>query len=379
MALIQYLTQIHLEANARRLLAGECQRVGIGKPLIVTDAGVRAAGVLQQVLDALPAALRGAVYDGTPSNPTEAAVREAVALFRQHGCDGLIAVGGGSSIDCAKGAAIAARHDGPLKAFATIEGGAALITDACVPLIAVPTTAGTGSEVARGAIVILDDGRKVGFHSWSLLPKAAICDPELTLGLPALLTAATGMDAIAHCMETFMAPAFNPPADGIALDGLARGWAHIERATRDGADLDARLQMMSTSAQGALAFQKGLGCVHSLSHSLGGVSPKLHHGTLNAVFLPAVIHFNADAESMRKERRLERMAQAMGLARGDEVPDAIRALNQRLGLPSGLAAMGVQRDWFDRIIEGALADHCHKTNPRLASAQDYRAMLEASM
>ena len=379
MALIQYLTQIHIEANARRLLAGECQRVGIGKPLIVTDAGVRAAGVLQQVLDALPVALRGAVYDGTPSNPTEAAVREAVALFRQHGCDGLIAVGGGSSIDCAKGAAIAARHDGPLKAFATIEGGAALITDACVPLIAVPTTAGTGSEVARGAIVILDDGRKVGFHSWSLLPKAAICDPELTLGLPALLTAATGMDAIAHCMETFMAPAFNPPADGIALDGLARGWAHIERATRDGADLDARLQMMSTSAQGALAFQKGLGCVHSLSHSLGGVSPKLHHGTLNAVFLPAVIHFNADAESMRKERRLERMAQAMGLARGDEVPDAIRALNQRLGLPSGLAAMGVQRDWFDRIIEGALADHCHKTNPRLASAQDYRAMLEASM
>jgi alcohol dehydrogenase class IV len=379
MALIQYLTQIHIEANARRLLAGECQRVGIGKPLIVTDAGVRAAGVLQQVLDALPAALRGSVYDGTPSNPTEAAVREAVALFRQHGCDGLIAVGGGSSIDCAKGAAIAARHDGPLKAFATIEGGAALITDACVPLIAVPTTAGTGSEVARGAIVILDDGRKVGFHSWSLLPKAAICDPELTLGLPALLTAATGMDAIAHCMETFMAPAFNPPADGIALDGLARGWAHIERATRDGADLDARLQMMSTSAQGALAFQKGLGCVHSLSHSLGGVSPKLHHGTLNAVFLPAVIHFNADAESMRKERRLERMAQAMGLARGDEVPDAIRALNQRLGLPSGLAAMGVQRDWFDRIIEGALADHCHKTNPRLASAQDYRAMLEASM
>jgi alcohol dehydrogenase class IV len=379
MALIQYLTQIHLEAGARRLLASECQRVGIGNPLIVTDAGVRAAGVLQQVLDALPDALRSAVYDGTPSNPTEAAVREAVALFRQHGCDGLIAVGGGSSIDCAKGAAIAARHDGPLKAFATIEGGSALITDACVPLIAVPTTAGTGSEVARGAIVILDDGRKVGFHSWSLLPKAAICDPELTLGLPPLLTAATGMDAIAHCMETFMAPAYNPPADGIALDGLARGWAHIERATRDGTDLDARLQMMSTSAQGALAFQKGLGCVHSLSHSLGGVNPKLHHGTLNAVFLPAVIRFNAEAESMIKDRRLERMAQAMGLARGDEVPDAIRALNQRLGLPSGLAAMGVQREGFERIIAGALADHCHNTNPRLASTQDYRAMLEASL
>ena len=379
MPLITYLTQIQIEAGARRLLAAECERVGIRKPLIVTDAGVRAAGVLQQVLDALPAQMRGAVYDGTPHNPNEGAVREAVALFRQHGCDGLIAVGGGSSIDCAKGAAIAARHDGPLKTYATIEGGAPLITDACVPLIAVPTTAGTGSEVARGAIVILDDGRKVGFHSWHLLPKAAICDPELTVGLPPLLTAATGMDAIAHCMETFMAPPYNPPADGIALDGLARGWAHIERATRDGTDIDARLQMMSTSAQGALAFQKGLGCVHSLSHSLGGVNPKLHHGTLNAMFLPAVIRFNASAESMLKERRLDRMAQAIGVAGGGELPDAIRGLNQRLALPSGLAAMSVQREWFDRIIDGALADHCHKTNPRIASADDYRAMLEASM
>jgi 4-hydroxybutyrate dehydrogenase len=379
MPLIKYLTDIYLEAGARRQLVAECERIGIKKPLIVTDAGVRAAGVLQQVLDALPADRRGAVYDGTPPNPTERAVREAAALFRQHGCDGLIAVGGGSSIDCAKGTAIAARHDGPLKSYATIEGGSPKIGEACVPLIAVPTTAGTGSEVARGAIVIVDDGRKLGFHSWHLLPKAAICDPELTLGLPPLLTAATGMDAIAHCMETFMAPAYNPPADGIALDGLARGWAHIERATNDGADLDARLQMMSTSAQGALAFQKGLGCVHSLSHSLGGVNPKLHHGTLNAMFLPAVIGFNASAESMQKERRLGRMAQAMGLAKGDEVPDAIRAMNQRLGLPTGLAAMGVQRDWFDRIIEGALADHCHKTNPRLASVDDYRAMLDASM
>jgi 4-hydroxybutyrate dehydrogenase len=180
-------------------------------------------------------------------------------------------------------------------------------------------------------------------------------------------------------METFMAPPFNPPADGIALDGLARGWSHIERATRDGQDRDARLQMMSASAQGALAFQKGLGCVHSLSHSLGGVDPKLHHGTLNAVFLPAVIRFNASAESMLKERRLARMAQAMGLGGGDEVPDAIRAMNQRLGLPTGLAAMGVQRECFERVIEGALADHCHKTNPRIATAEDYRAMLEASM
>jgi 4-hydroxybutyrate dehydrogenase len=211
------------------------------------------------------------------------------------------------------------------------------------------------------------------------MPRAAICDPELTLGLPPMLTAATGMDALAHCMETFMAPPFNPPADGIALDGLARGWAFIERATQDGTDRDARLNMMSTSVQGALAFQKGLGAVHSLSHSLGGKNPKLHHGTLNAMFLPAVIRFNASAESMLKDKRLQRMATAMGLASGDEVPGAIRAMNQRLGLPSGLAQMGVLPEWFDRIIEGAMADHCHKTNPRIATADEYRAILNESM
>jgi len=295
----------------------------------------------------------------------------------------LVAVGGGSSIDLAKGVAIAAVYPGPLKAYATIEGGSPKIGAEVLPLIAVPTTAGTGSEVARGAIVIVDDGRKLGFHSWHLVPKTAICDPELTLGLPPMLTAATGMDAIAHCMETFMAPAANPPADGIALDGLERAWSHIERATRDGRDRDARWHMMSASAQGALAFQKGLGCVHSLSHALGGVDPKLHHGTLNAMFLPAVVQFNASAESVVKERRFARMAHAMGLgssdAEGQAIADAIRAMNARLGLPGGLAALGVTRGLYDRIIDGAMADHCHKTNPRLATREDYVRVLDASM
>jgi alcohol dehydrogenase class IV len=180
-------------------------------------------------------------------------------------------------------------------------------------------------------------------------------------------------------METFMAPAFNPPADGIGLDGLERGWAHIERATRNGQDREARLNMMSASMQGAMAFQKGLGCVHSLSHSLGGVDPRLHHGTLNAMFLPAVVRFNASAESMQKDRRLNRMARVMGLASGSDIPEAIQAMNARLGLPTGLAAMGVTPDLFERVIAGALADHCHKTNPRIATADDYRAMLQASM
>ncbi|GDX57168.1 iron-containing alcohol dehydrogenase [Comamonadaceae bacterium] len=378
MAFINYITQIQFDFGALSLLRQECERVGISRPLVVTDAGVKAAGLLQRALDVLPG-WPVAVFDQTPSNPTEAAVRAAAVVYRAQGCDGLIALGGGSAIDCAKGVAIAATHEGPLTHYATIEGGSARISERVAPIIAVPTTSGTGSEVARGAILIVDDGRKLGFHAWHLVPKAAICDPELTLGLPPQLTAATGMDAIAHCMETFMAPAFNPPADGIALDGLARGWAHIERATRDGSDREARLNMMSASLQGAMAFQKGLGCVHSLSHSLGGVDPRLHHGTLNAMFLPAVVTFNANSPSIQKEHRLQRMAQAMGLAAATDIPQAIQEMNARLRLPTGLAAMGVQADSFARVITGALADHCHKTNPRLARADDYQAMLADSM
>ncbi len=379
MALINYITQIQIDFGALRLLASECERIGIRRPLLVTDAGVRAAGLLDRVTAALGPGIPHAVYDGTPSNPTERAMRGAVAVYAAQDCDGVIALGGGSAIDLAKGVAVCATHEGPLKRFAAIEGGAAHITSATAPVIAIPTTAGTGSEVGRGAVLILDDGRKVGVLSPYLVPRVAICDPELTLGLPRLLTAATGMDAIAHCMETFMAPAFNPPADGIALDGLRRAWRHIETATAQPGDRTARLNMMSASMQGALAFQKGLGCVHSLSHSLGGLNPRLHHGTLNAVLLPAVIRFNAQAPSMQQEQKLARMAQAMDLAAPRDVAGAVAEMNRRLGLPAGLAAMDVAPDLFARVIDGALSDHCHKTNPLEASRADYETMLAASL
>ena len=379
MALINYITQIQLDFGAVAILQAECDRLGLKRPMIVTDAGVRAAGIIDRVLSQLTNKDDVAVYDQTPPNPHEAAVLDALALYRKGGYDGLIAVGGGSAMDLAKAVAIMATHAGELKSFAVVEGGVARITAATAPVIAIPTTAGTGSEVGRGAMLILADGRKVGILSPFIVPKVAICDPELTFGLPPMLTAATGMDAITHCFETFMSAAINYPAEGIALDGLWRGWAHIERATQTPNDREARFHMMSASTQGALAFQKGLGAVHSLSHALGGMNPRLHHGTLNAMFLPAVITFNASVESMQKAKKLERLAQTIGVSQANEVAPAVKALSQRLGLPSGLAAMGVTPEMFPKVIEDAMKDHCHLTNPRIATADDYAALLRQSM
>ena len=286
-------------------------------------------------------------------------------------------------MDLAKGVALMATHEGPMRQYAAIEGGATKITSKVAPIVAIPTTAGTGSEVSFGAVLIMDDGQKLGVVSAHLIPRTAICDPELTLKLPKGLTAATGMDAIAHCIEAFLAPTFNPPADGIALDGLERAWAHIRVAVDSPGNREARLNMMSASMQGALAFHKGLGCVHSLSHSLGGIDPRLHHGTLNAVLLPAVVLFNASALTVVSERRMERLASAMGLGKTEDaagaVADAIRQMCHSIGLPDGLRALGVQPARYADIARGALADRNHKTNPRAASEEDYIALLEASV
>ena len=378
MAMINYVTEIRFGAGSAAELAQVCQALGFKKPLFITDKGVVAAGLIERILavNDLP---HFHVFDGTPSNPTEAAAREGVASFHEAGCDGIIAVGGGSSIDLAKAVAVSARHPGPLRQFALIEGGLARITAATVPVVAIPTTAGTGSEVGRGAIIILDDGRKVGIISPYVIPKVALCDPALTVGLPPGLTAATGMDAVAHCIETFLAPSFNPPAEGIALDGLRRAWKNIETAFHEPSDIEARTNMMSASLQGALAFQKGLGCVHSLSHSLGGIDPRLHHGTLNAVLLPAVVRFNRESDTVVRDEKIDRLAQAMGLPVHVSVEDAIQDMSRALKLPTGLGAMGVTADLTQRIVTGALADHSHKTNPREASADDYARLVEAAM
>ncbi|WP_421981825.1 iron-containing alcohol dehydrogenase [Roseibium sp.] len=377
MALINYVTRVLFGFGELATLKAELELAGISRPMVVTDKGVRQLGFLDRIETVLGEAPAG-IFDDTPGNPNEAAVRAATELFKTVGADGIIAIGGGSSLDLAKAVAILAAHGGTLKTYAVIEGGLEKITARTWPTIAIPTTSGTGSEVGRGAIVILDDGRKVGLLSPHLIPRAAIVDPDLTLTLPPMLTAATGMDAISHCIETYLAPSFNPPADGIALEGLRRAWTHIRRATENPEDKDARANMAIAATMGAMAFQKGLGCVHSLSHALGGLNPKLHHGTLNAVFMPAVLDFNRDAPAPAGEDKYARMADAMGLAAGTQVREAIKDMTAAIGLPVSLSELGVPKDLFDRIVTGALADHSHKTNPIEASAEDYRRMLEAS-
>jgi alcohol dehydrogenase class IV len=377
MGLINYVTRVQFGYGELASLKSELSIAGISRPFVVTDKGVRQLGVLAKI-EAILGESPAGVFDETPGNPNEAAVRAATELFQTAGADGIIAIGGGSALDLAKAVAILAAHGGSLKTYAAIEGGVERITAKTFPTIAIPTTAGTGSEVGRGAIIILDDGRKVGLLSAYLVPKAAIVDPELTLTLPAKLTAATGMDAISHCIETYLAPSFNPPADGIALEGLRRGWANIRRATQQPDDRDARSNMAIAATMGAMAFQKGLGCVHSLSHSLGGINPTLHHGTLNAIFMPAVIDFNRSAPTSVSEDKYRYIAQAMGLNSGDEIGSAIKIMTKSIGLPTSLSEIGVTKDLFERITIGALADHSHKTNPRDATPDDYVTMLEAS-
>lgn len=371
MALVQYLTKIQFDFGALQLLGEELTALELRRPLLVTDAGLVKLGLAQRALDALPAGIEATVFDGTPENPTEAAVNAALQRYAEAGCDSVIALGGGSSIDLGKGVALMATHRPPLTDYAAILGGVERITRAVAPLIAIPTTAGTGSEVGRGAVITLEDGRKLGFLSPHLIPRVAICDPELTLGLPPLLTAATGMDAVTHCIETYLSPRDNPVAEAIALDGLRRATRHIRRAVADGQDREARREMLWAAAMGGLTFQKGLGAVHAMSHPLGGIQePRLHHGTLNAVILPAVLRFNAGHVGAKYEA----VAEAMGLPPGSDLAEAIETLNRDIGLPASLKEMGVPSQVLPAMVEGALLDHSHATNPRPATRADYEAL-----
>lgn len=368
-AQINYLTNIRLGVGAIASLNDELIGLKASNPLVVTDSGLAASGLLDKAIATLPNNV--AIYDGTPANPTEKAVEEALEIYRSNNCDSVVAIGGGSSIDLAKAVALLASHKPPLRQYAVIDNGVSKIGPT-VPLVAVPTTAGTGSEVGRASLITLHDGRKLGFLSPYLIPDLAICDPDLTLSLPAWLTAATGMDAIAHCVETYLSPKFNPPADAIALDGLRRASKYLARAVNDGADIEARTEMMIAALEGALAFQKGLGAVHSMSHALGGLAElKLHHGTLNAVLLPTVLRFN---QNYCGEKFVQLKA-AMDLPSDADLPAEFERLNAKFGMPKNLREMGVKEEVLAEMAQFSQEDHSTATNPRPASAEDFFDML----
>lgn len=368
---ISYLTDIRFGAGALQCLPDVMDTLSMTRPLVVTDAVLRDLGFVDRLgIDS------AAVFDGVPTNPTEASVMQGVALFRQAGCNGVIALGGGSPIDCGKCVALLASHDPTLGRYAFIRGGVDHITADQPPVIAIPTTAGTGAEVGRAALITLDSHEKLAIISPHIIPNIAICDPTLTLALPPRLTAATGMDAITHCVETFCSPRVNPVADAIALDGLARAVKHIRRAVTDGTDLTARSGMMMAALQGGLTFQKGLGVVHSLSHPLGTLADKqLHHGMLNAIFLPHATRFNMSACA----DRMQIIRQTLGLTAADDLPDWFTSLTTDLQLPTCLRDMQATRDDLTCMADLAMQDHCNATNPRPVTIDDVHALYDAAM
>lgn len=377
MAIMQYLTTTLFDHGALTSLARSVQKLGITRPLICTDNGLIQAGIVDQVVGNLADSETAVVFSEVPPNPTETSVVAAAMMYGKNGCDGIIALGGGSAMDHSKAVALLVTHDVPFGQYSLAEKGNRKIGRVC-PLIAIPTTAGTGSEVSNAAMVSMDDERKLMFLSDHLTPQIAICDPDLTLGLPPLLTAATGMDAVTHCVEAVLSPLVNPPAEAVGLDGLERaiGAGHLERAVADGNDKDARWNMMMASTEGALAFVKGLGSVHAMSHSVGSNRTlNLHHGTLNAVILPYVLEFN----SGHCGDKYDRLRQAMRLKSSADLSSFVFGLNERLGLPANLGEMGVTRNQIPSLVEHTLSDHTHTTNPRAATSGDYERLFDQAI
>ena len=374
---LNYFNRPHFENGAIEKISKVLKSHGIKNPLICSDPGLSSIGMTEKIRSLISDDLSPSFYEETPANPTEKAVSEALEIYKSNSCDGVIGFGGGSSMDLGKAVALMANHDGNLIDYSVVQGGYKRITET-VPMIAIPTTSGTGSEVSDGALIIMNDGRKLILASPHLRPNAAICDPELTIGLPPILTAGAGMDALTHCIEAILSPINDPPAEAVGIDGIEKiiKEKSLIKAYKDGKDKEARWNMMMASTEGAMAFSKGLGAVHSMSHATGANQElRLHHGTLNAVILPAVLEFNQNHVG----NKYSRIARAMGKNESINLANEIRELNGNIGIPSGLAEMGVTEDMIPELVTHSITDPSNLTTPRLPNKEEWEKLFLESM
>ena len=360
----------------------EARRVGGKRALIVTDEGVANAGLATRVQEALrEGGIPSSMFEGVSSNPTEAQVKAATTAFTNAKADIVVGVGGGSALDVAKLVRLCATHDGPLAQYDDAKGGSSKIVHPLIPMVALPTTAGTGSEVGRSAVATLEEtNKKTVFFAPTLIPDVAILDPQLTLSMPARTTACTGFDALTHCIEALSTKMDHPMANAIAMEGIRLIHGHLERAVRDGSDIAARGAMLKAALMGAVAFQKGLGACHSLAHPLSAET-SMHHGLANALCLPAVVDFNRTTV----QSKLATVAKLLGMRIEDEETLAfecsgvLRSLRAKVGLPDGLAAAGIQSSMLDKLADLAFEDACHLENPRPCSRDDLLSLYKASL
>lgn len=376
-AIWSFPTRIVFGAGEVARTGAEARDLGLARVLLVTDAGVEAAGLCDPVRKSLEqAGIAAATYSGIQSNPTESDIAGGAAAYREHGAEGIVAIGGGSPLDSAKLIALRARTDLPWEELDDAKGGGRHVPRDVPPVVALPTTAGTGSEVGRAAVLtVASTGKKTVVFSPHLLPKVAILDPELTRSMPPRITAATGFDALTHSVEAYLALGDHPMADAIALHAINLVTEHLPRAVADGSDLEARGAMMKAAMMGAVAFQKGLGACHSLAHPLSS-DCGLHHGLANALCLPAVLDFN---EPVAIERVLHVALLLGGAAEPGACAERVRELRASLGLPSGLAAVGVLEEQLPALADKAIEDACHRENPRPCTRDDLLTLYRASM
>lgn len=373
MAIWSFPTRIRFGVGQVHAVGEEARAAGIGRALIVTDPGVLAAGLCEPVRQALrEAGIAEAVFAEVQANPKEADIEAGAAAYAEHAADGVVAVGGGSALDAGKLIALRSCTRTPFEELDDARGGERLVPEHVPAILAIPTTAGTGSEVGRsGVLTVRSTGRKTVIFSPRLLPRVAVLDPELTRALPKPITAATGFDALTHCIEAYLALGDHPMADAIALSGIDLVAKHLERSVEDGSDLEARGAMMKVAMMGAVAFQKGLGACHSLAHPLGS-EHDVHHGLANALCLPAVLRFN---QAVCPDRVWD-----VGVLLGDpDGPAAVERLRARLGLPEGLRAVDVSEQDLPRLADLAFDDACHKLNPRTCTREDLLALYRASL